>query len=89
MLTRLQLQVDREMVALVGMDNLLMVPLITTAPVHHHSVPRHSKLEWHLCLGLQEEVALEEALEVDPVEIILTHVHVLEIETERSPKCSP
>ena len=89
MLTHLQLQVDLEMVARVGMDNLLMVPLITTAPVHHHSVLRHSKREWHLRLGLQEEVALEEALEVDPVELILTHIHMLEIETERNPKHSP
>ena len=89
MLTHLQLQVDLEMVALVGMDNLLMVPLMTTVQVHHHAVLIYSKREWHLCLGLQEEVALEEALEVDPVATILAHAHMLAIETERNPKHSP
>ena len=45
--------------------------------------------EWHLCLVLLEAVALEEALEVDLVEVTLVHIHMLVIKTKRNLRHSP
>ena len=68
---------------MVVVDNLLIVHLATATPANHLSVLMLTNHKWHLCSVHLEEVALEEALEVDLVVALLTHTHPLEIETER------
>ena len=85
----LQLLVDLEMAALAVVDSLLVVHLVTAAPAYHHSVLMLIVQEWHLCLVHLEEVAPEEALEVDLVVALLVHAHALATETKRNPKHSP
>ena len=85
----LQLPVDLAMAALAVVDNLLVAHPVTATPACHHSVLMPIVREWHLCLVHLEEVAPEEALEVDLVVALLVRAHALATETKRNPKHSP
>ena len=87
--THLRLQVNLEIAALAMVDNLLVILLVATTLAHHHSVLMLIVRKWHLCLVLLEAVVLEEALEVDLVEVTLIHIHMLVVETKRNPRHSP